>query len=120
MTSSLTDATIQTANSTTYFEKNQKTMQQDLETFGTNPTNENHFDCSCVSDGKCPFSTLMTKLTQQVNLLENQVKKIQNQQEILKIQQEYSLFNLDKLGIPIDEQSIRDFNDWSCGNHYDL
>ncbi|MEH1932756.1 MAG: hypothetical protein V7L14_03310 [Nostoc sp.] len=98
-------------------------MQQDLETLGTNPNNENHFDFSCVNDGKCPFSTLMTKLMQlmqQVNLLENQVQKIQNQQEIFTIQQEYCLVNLDKLGIPIDEQSIKDFNDWSCGNHYDL
>lgn len=93
-------------------------MQQDLQPLVAIPTTDNDNKSSCLYTGKCIYSRL-TELEKTVQLLQNQLKELQKETATNTNQWAFCSANLNKLGIPTDKQFQEEYQNWSCGNHYD-
>lgn len=74
-------------------------MQQNLESLGTNQID----NFSCATQGECPCRVLISEVIREIETLRNQ--------------QSYHSACLARSGFPMDEQSLKDYQNYSCCNH---
>jgi len=85
-------------------------MEQDLQS-----SEINHIDnFSCLVKGECSCRMVISEL----HRISISIYELQGKIETQGNQQSYTSACLATLGFPIDEQSLKDHQDYSCGNHY--
>lgn len=87
-----------------YF-KEGKDMKQDFQTLANSTTDDIQID--------------IPELKRKINDLDQIVKFLKDEQELLRNQLAYCLANLAHLGIPIEEQSVQDYQYWLFSENHE-
>lgn len=114
----VTKSTLQSPHRMMFLMKGKKVMQQKFPLLNNNPTTNNQNKCFCLYEGKC-ISSRVTELEQTVQRFQRQIQDLQKDTVKNKNQWEYCSSQLNERGIPTDEPSLEDYQNWSCGNHYE-